>query len=110
MQPQGQMQILRHLFDHGMTTGEALAAPRVRFLDRRAIGVEPGYDPRLLDGLRRRGHEIRELSNFGAGGAQVVLMDGDELDGAAIQERRMRTDDPTVASLNTKRNIDDSPI
>jgi gamma-glutamyltranspeptidase/glutathione hydrolase len=82
MQPQGQMQILRHVLDHGQSVGEALAAPRVRFLDGRAIGAEPGFDAEVLDGLRARGHEVRELSNFGAGGAQAILRDGDELHGA----------------------------
>jgi gamma-glutamyltranspeptidase/glutathione hydrolase len=83
MQPQGQMQILRHLLDHGLGIGEALAAPRVRFLDGRSIGAEPGFDAEVLDGLRARGHEVRELSNFGAGGAQAILRDGDELHGAS---------------------------
>ncbi|HYZ28424.1 MAG TPA: gamma-glutamyltransferase family protein [Thermoleophilaceae bacterium] len=83
MQPQGQMQILRHLLDHGMTAFEALAAPRVRFLDGRAIGVEPGFDAALVGELERRGHEVSTLGRFGAGGAQLVLRDGDELAGAS---------------------------
>lgn len=83
MQPQGQMQILRALLDRGRSVGGALAAPRLRFLDGRAIGAEPGYDAEVLDGLRARGHEIRELSRFGAGGAQAVLVDGDDLCGAS---------------------------
>ncbi|MDX6700338.1 MAG: gamma-glutamyltranspeptidase / glutathione hydrolase [Baekduia sp.] len=83
MQPQGQMQILRHVLDHGLGIGEALAAPRARFLDGRAIGVEPGFDAGVLDGLRSRGHDVGPLSNFGAGGAQAILRDGDELHGAS---------------------------
>jgi gamma-glutamyltranspeptidase/glutathione hydrolase len=83
MQPQGQMQILRHVLDHRLGIGEALAAPRVRFLDGRAIGVERGFDPGVLDGLRTRGHDVRPLSNFGAGGAQAILRDADELHGAS---------------------------
>jgi gamma-glutamyltranspeptidase/glutathione hydrolase len=83
MQPQGQMQILRHLLDHGLGVGAAVAAPRVRFLDRHAVGAEDGFDPEVLDALRARGHEVRPLSNFGAGGAQAILSDGDELHGAS---------------------------
>jgi gamma-glutamyltranspeptidase/glutathione hydrolase len=83
MQPQGQMQILRHLLDHGMSVGEALAAPRARFLDRRSVGVEPGFDPDLIAALQARGHEISTLGSFGAGGAQAILRDGDELVGAS---------------------------
>jgi gamma-glutamyltranspeptidase/glutathione hydrolase len=83
MQPQGQMQIIRHLLDHEMTVGQALAAPRLRFLDGHAVGAEPGYDPDVLEQLRSRGHEIGELSNFGAGGAQLLLRDGSRLMGAS---------------------------
>jgi gamma-glutamyltranspeptidase/glutathione hydrolase len=83
MQPQGQMQILRQLFDHDQSIGAALAAPRLRFLGGREIGAEPTVDPTLLRELRDRGHEIRSLSNFGAGGAQAVLRDGDALVGAS---------------------------
>ncbi|HEY6758121.1 MAG TPA: gamma-glutamyltransferase family protein [Baekduia sp.] len=83
MQPQGQMQILRHLVDHDMSVGEALAAPRARFLDGRSVGVEPAFDEQVADGLRARGHEIGPLSNFGAGGAQAILRVGAELHGAS---------------------------
>jgi gamma-glutamyltranspeptidase/glutathione hydrolase len=79
MQPQGQMQILRHLLDHGMSVFEALAAPRVRFLDGREIGAEPGFDEALARELARRGHEVSTLGRFGAGGAQAILRAGDDL-------------------------------
>jgi gamma-glutamyltranspeptidase/glutathione hydrolase len=83
MQPQGQMQIVRHLVDHGMDIAAAVAHPRLRYLDGRDIGVEPGYDPAALDALERRGHRVRELSNFGAGGAQAIVRDGDLLHAAS---------------------------
>ena len=83
MQPQGQMQILRHVVDHGLGIGAALAEPRARFLDGRAVGVEPGFDPAVADGLRARGHELQPLSNFGAGGAQAIVRLGDDLHGAS---------------------------
>jgi gamma-glutamyltranspeptidase/glutathione hydrolase len=83
MQPQGQMQILRHVLDHGLGIGAAVAAPRARFLDRHAIGVEGGFDTQVLDDLRARGHEVRPLSNFGAGGAQAIFSDRDVLHGAS---------------------------
>jgi gamma-glutamyltranspeptidase/glutathione hydrolase len=83
MQPQGQMQILRHLVDHGLGVGAALAAPRARFLDGRAVGIEPGFDAEVVDGLRARGHEVGPLSNFGAGGAQAIVLLGEHLHGAS---------------------------
>jgi gamma-glutamyltranspeptidase/glutathione hydrolase len=83
MQPQGQMQIVRHLVDHGEDVAGAIAHPRIRYLDGRDIGVEPAYDPAVVEELRRRGHRVRELGNFGAGGAQAIVRDGDELHAAS---------------------------
>jgi gamma-glutamyltranspeptidase / glutathione hydrolase len=83
MQPQGQMQILRHLLDHGMDLGAAMAAPRARYLSGLRIGVEPGFDPGVVADLARRGHEVSELPPFSAGGGQAILRVGDELTGAS---------------------------
>jgi gamma-glutamyltranspeptidase / glutathione hydrolase len=83
MQPQGQMQILRHLLDHEMDIGAAMAAPRVRYLDGLRVGVEPGYDPEVAAELARRGHEVSELPPYSAGGGQAILRVGDELSGAS---------------------------
>jgi gamma-glutamyltranspeptidase/glutathione hydrolase len=97
MQPQGQMQILRHLLDHDMSATEALKAPRVRFLDGRSVGAEPGFDEAVLAELGRRGHEVSTLASFGAGGAQLILRDGDNLDGASDP----RKDGCVLAASNT---------
>jgi gamma-glutamyltranspeptidase/glutathione hydrolase len=83
MQPQGQMQILRHLLDHGMGPQAAVEARRVRFTGGRDIAVEPGYDRDVAAELARRGHVIAELDRFSAGGAQAILRDGDRLRGAS---------------------------
>jgi gamma-glutamyltranspeptidase/glutathione hydrolase len=83
MQPQGQMQILRHVFDHGMDLQAAVDAPRVRFLGDRRIAIEPGYDGAVAAELSRRGHEIAELDRFSAGGAQAILLDGGAMTGAS---------------------------
>lgn len=73
MQPQGQMQIIRHLVDHGMEPQAALDAPRGRFWAGQRVGVEPGYDADVARELARRGHAVEELSRFAAGGAQAIL-------------------------------------
>jgi gamma-glutamyltranspeptidase/glutathione hydrolase len=83
MQPQGQMQIVRHLVDHGLDVAAALAHPRIRFLDGREIAIEPGYDPATVDDLHLRGHRVRQLGNFGAGGAQAIVRVGDALHAAS---------------------------
>jgi gamma-glutamyltranspeptidase/glutathione hydrolase len=83
MQPQGQMQVLRHLLDHGMGIQDAIDAPRVRFIAEREIRVEPHYDPAVAEELERRGHVVRELDRFSAGGAQAIVLDGDRLAGGS---------------------------
>jgi gamma-glutamyltranspeptidase/glutathione hydrolase len=87
MQPQGHMQVLRHVLDGGRNLGEALAEPRMRFLGGREVGAEPGCDPALLTGLSDRGHEIRPLAPADAGGAQAIFRDGDQLAGASDPRR-----------------------
>jgi gamma-glutamyltranspeptidase/glutathione hydrolase len=83
MQPQGQMQIVRHLVDHGLDVAAAVAHPRIRFLDGRDLAIEPGYDPAIVDALHLRGHRVRQLGNFGAGGAQAIVRVGDALHAAS---------------------------
>jgi gamma-glutamyltranspeptidase/glutathione hydrolase len=83
MQPQGQMQVIRHLIDHDMDVGAAVAAPRLRFLDGLEIGAEPTFNAHVLDGLSARGHRVKPLSNFGAGGVQLIVREGDRLLGAS---------------------------
>lgn len=88
MQPQGQMQIVRHLLDDGMGLQAAVDAPRVRVLDGRRIAVEAHYDRDVAAELARRGHVIGALDRFSAGGAQAILRDdGGGLQGASDPRR-----------------------
>lgn len=73
MQPQGQLQVLRNLFDRGMTPQQAVAAPRFRVFDGRAVHLEEGYDADIAAGLAARGHELHPLRRFECGGAQLIL-------------------------------------
>jgi gamma-glutamyltranspeptidase/glutathione hydrolase len=83
MQPQGQMQIVRHLLDHGMDVEAAVAAPRARYRGGVRVDVEPGYDEALARELARRGHEIGALDPMEAGGAQAILAVGGAHAGAS---------------------------
>lgn len=74
MQPQGHVQILCNLLDHGLDLQRAIEAPRVRYCEERKVALEPAVPPEIGEELARRGHEIIEGDgNFG--GAQAVLID-----------------------------------
>ena len=83
MQPQGQFQVIRNLFDRGMSPTAAVAAPRFRFTAGRSVAFEPAYDQRVVEALGNRGHELSELNRFEAGGAQIVLRADDGFVGAS---------------------------
>jgi gamma-glutamyltranspeptidase/glutathione hydrolase len=83
MQPQGQFQVIRNIFDRGMSPHEAVDAPRFRFTSGRSVAFEEGYDPRIVSHLARRGHDVAELVRFEAGGGQIVLRSGTGFTGAS---------------------------
>jgi gamma-glutamyltranspeptidase/glutathione hydrolase len=78
MQPQGHLQLLLRTLVYGQDPQVAIDAPRWRVISGRKVAVEPGFDPKLIDGLRARGHEIVEPPDgvFAFGGAQVVMRTG----------------------------------
>ncbi|SEV88587.1 gamma-glutamyltransferase family protein [Natrinema salifodinae] len=80
MQPQGHMQVLSNIVDYGMAPQAALDAPRWRYREDGALGVEerlPNAAP-----LARRGHDVRVLPPMMFGGAQLVRRRNGVLAGA----------------------------
>jgi gamma-glutamyltranspeptidase/glutathione hydrolase len=77
MQPQGQLQILRGMFERGLDPQEAVDAPRLRVTDGCKLDLEAGYDEATAAELERRGHIVSTLDRFDAGGAQLVLRTDD---------------------------------
>lgn len=73
MQPQGHVQVLRNLVELGLEPQEAVDAPRFRVLSDGRVEFEVGYDQAVIDGLAARGHEVGQLEEFLAGGAQLLL-------------------------------------
>jgi len=71
MQPQGHMQTLVRMLDHHQTPQAACDAPRWRFNEGLSINVESAMDPRTLQGLVDRGHQVEVINDsyqdFGAG-------------------------------------------
>lgn len=78
MQAQGHVQMMTRIFDHQQNPQAASDAPRWRVDGGRVVSIEPGFDPRVIDELKRRGHEIRMGQPSDFGGAQLIykLEDG----------------------------------
>lgn len=71
MQPQGHVQTLVRLLNHGQSLQAACDAPRWRFNSGLSINVEAGMDAPTVAGLRALGHQVDVLQDvyqdFGAG-------------------------------------------
>ncbi len=71
MQPQGHVQTLVRLLDHGQGLQAACDAPRWRFDAGLHINVESAMDPTTVQGLQALGHQTRRIDDpyqdFGAG-------------------------------------------
>ncbi len=79
MQPQGHLQVVSSMLDHGLNPQAALDAPRWRLGEGLDVAVEPGIDERLLAALIGRGHHpvvAADRLRFGRGQIIVRLEDG----------------------------------
>jgi gamma-glutamyltranspeptidase/glutathione hydrolase len=74
MQPQGQVQVLTHLFDHGMDAQEALDQPRAFWLGGDSLALEPGID---ADALAARGWDPLAIAEHWFGVGQVIRIHDD---------------------------------
>jgi gamma-glutamyltranspeptidase/glutathione hydrolase len=83
MQPQGQVQLLHHLFEWNLPPESAVASPRWRILGGRRLGVEEGFDDAVIADLELKGHEIEPLPSSEAGGAQLLMVSDRGIDGAS---------------------------
>lgn len=58
-------QIVMNMIDFGMNIGDAIAAPKITFLEPDLIGVEQAFPRPILEGLRAKGHSLRLLEGIG---------------------------------------------
>lgn len=58
MQPQGHVQVLVRIADHGQNPQSACDGPRFRWLQGTQVSCEKSFPQGTLDGLRQRGHEL----------------------------------------------------
>ena len=77
MQPQGHVQVITNLLDHGMNPQQALDTQRWQWMRDGKIAVEEGFSPEMAEALRQMGHEVISEPNtalFGRG--QIILRTG----------------------------------
>ncbi|WP_292981447.1 gamma-glutamyltransferase family protein [Mycobacterium sp.] len=79
MQPQGHVQVVARIVDHGQNPQAACDAPRFRWAQGLQVCCEAGFPPSTLAGLRQRGHELittDDYNQFGSCQAIWRLDDG----------------------------------
>jgi gamma-glutamyltranspeptidase/glutathione hydrolase len=73
MQPQGHVQMIVRILDHGQNPQTACDAPRWYVEKNSRIAVECGYSAEVIDNLARRGHQFLEATDSTLfGGAQLI--------------------------------------
>jgi len=97
MQPQGHVQVLTNIVDHGMDSQRALDAPRFSYAypGCETVNVEPGLPDATYANLRRRGHRLEVTQGGNYGGGQVIIVDPES--GALKAGSEPRNDGSAVA-------------
>ncbi|MFT5176673.1 MAG: gamma-glutamyltranspeptidase/glutathione hydrolase [Gammaproteobacteria bacterium] len=70
IQPQGHLQVVAAMQDHGMSPQAALDMPRWKWTVGQTVEFEPGTDSALIEALRARGHDaivMDDSLSFGRG-------------------------------------------
>jgi gamma-glutamyltranspeptidase/glutathione hydrolase len=82
MQPQGHVQVIQNMADHGLCPQMALDAPRWQWMTGREFALEQGFPLHIARELAERGHQIQmPLGSGGFGRGQIILRRGDTLIG-----------------------------
>jgi gamma-glutamyltranspeptidase / glutathione hydrolase len=79
MQPQGHVQVVGRIVDHGQNPQAACDGPRFRWAHGLQVCCEPGFPTSTLDELQRRGHQLvttDDYNQFGSCQAIWRLDDG----------------------------------
>ena len=79
MQPQGHLQVISNMVDHGMTPQPALNALRFMVVGEGVV-LEEGLSHDVLSNLQQRGHRIRLATGYSRasmGGGQIIQRDPD---------------------------------
>jgi len=72
MQPQGHIQLICNILDFGMTSQEALEAPRFFHLENDQLGLEWPISPEVRARLADKGHQLSPPGDL-YGGGQLIM-------------------------------------
>lgn len=64
MQPQGHVQVMVRIADHGQNPQAACDGPRFRWVEGMQVSCEKGFPDSTLDELRRRGHDLIAVDDY----------------------------------------------
>jgi gamma-glutamyltranspeptidase/glutathione hydrolase len=89
MQPQGHVQVLTRMIDHGQNPQAALDAPRWQVSKGLDVSIEPGFADSVYAALRDLGHhvEVVRARTVAHGGGQAIWRLDDGYCGASDQRR-----------------------
>jgi len=72
-QPMGHAHVFSNLVDFGMDPQAAIDHPRLFWGEDGVLDAETGISGPIRDGMRRRGHEIRDAARPHGGGQMIVI-------------------------------------
>ena len=78
MQPQAHVQVLMNMLDFNLNPQAALDAPRLMWTGDKNIELECDFDDDIINGLKKRGHHVKLISDYkNMGRGQVILKKDD---------------------------------
>ncbi len=78
MQPQGHAQVIANVLDRALNPQAALDAPRFYWAVDNQVKVEAHMPEEIIAGLRRRGHEVEVVPEFGPFGRGEIIWRRDD--------------------------------
>ncbi len=89
MQPQGHVQVMVRIADHGQNPQAACDGPRFRWAQGNQVSCEKGFPPSTLDELRQRGHDLVAVDDYNQFGSCQAIW---RLDGGYVAASDPRRD------------------